>query len=74
MAGRKVDRSRFRSSLRRRSIESPLFVGLDAHKSSIVATVVDREGKRIDLLLQLPSDALEDRPTESPGWVLFLNA
>jgi transposase len=27
---------------------STLFVGLDAHKSSIVATVVDREGNRVD--------------------------
>ncbi len=29
-------------------MESTLFVGLDAHKSSIVATVVDREGKKLD--------------------------
>ena len=29
-------------------MESQLFVGLDVHKSSIVATVVDHEGKRID--------------------------
>jgi transposase len=28
-------------------MESTLFVGLDAHKSSIVATVVDREGKKL---------------------------
>ena len=48
MAGRKKDRSRLRSSPRRRPMESTLFVGLDAHKSSIVATVVDREGKKLD--------------------------
>ena len=29
-------------------MEGALFVGLDAHKSSIVATVVDSGGKRID--------------------------
>lgn len=29
-------------------MESTLFVGLDAHKNSIVATVVDREGSRVD--------------------------
>lgn len=29
-------------------MESTLFVGLDAHKSSIVATVVDREGNKLD--------------------------
>ncbi len=29
-------------------MEEALFVGLDAHESSIVATVVDREGKRVD--------------------------
>ncbi len=29
-------------------MESTLFVGLDAHKSSIVATVVDHEGNKLD--------------------------
>jgi transposase len=29
-------------------MESTVFVGLDAHKSSIVATVVDREGNKLD--------------------------
>ena len=38
-------------------MESRLFVGLDAHKSSIVATVVDREGKRVDQARMGSSDA-----------------
>ena len=29
-------------------MESTLFVGLDAHKNSIVATVVDGEGNTLD--------------------------
>ena len=29
-------------------MESTLFVGLDAHKNSIVATVVDQEGTQLD--------------------------
>jgi transposase len=29
-------------------MESTVFVGLDAHKSSIVAAVVDREGNKLD--------------------------
>ena len=29
-------------------MESTLFVGLDAHKNSIVATVVDQEGNKLD--------------------------
>ena len=49
-----------------------LFVGLDAHKSSIVATVVDREGRRVDQTRLSSADSeligyLERLPASTQG-------
>jgi transposase len=47
MSGKKQER-RLSSSPSRRRMESELFVGLDVHKRSVVATVLDQQGNRVD--------------------------
>jgi transposase len=56
MSGKR-DVQRLPSSLRRRSVLEEVFVGLDVHRSSIVATAIDREGNRVDQTKLSSTDA-----------------